>query len=79
VKNILKIYIMLSLKIKTDDFINLINTKIIEISLSDLEELKSKIKIVPEQKENAFKVSDNYFSEEFKKVFSTYSVLFELT
>ena len=77
-KIILKIYIMLSLKIKTNDFINLVNKKIIEISASDLEELKSKIEIVPEQKENAFKISDNHFLKEFKKVFSTYSVIFEL-
>ena len=69
---------MVSIKIKTDDFINLINTKTIDISVSDLEELKSKIKIVPKQKGNDFKLSDNYFSEEFKKVFSKYSVLFEL-
>jgi len=70
---------MLSLKIKTIDFIELINSNIIEISVSDLEELKSKIKIIPDQNRNAFKVSDDCFSEEFKKVFSNYSVLFQLT
>tara|TARA_R110000868_G_C10783295_1_gene755686 strand:+ start:579 stop:791 length:213 start_codon:yes stop_codon:yes gene_type:complete len=70
---------MVSIKIKTEDFINLINTKTIEISVSDLEELKSKIKIVPEQKGKSFLLSNDAFSEGFKKVFSTYSVLFELT
>jgi hypothetical protein len=70
---------MLSLKIKTIDFIELINSNIIEISVSDLEDLKSKIKIIPDQNRNEFKVSDDCFSEEFKKVFSNYSVLFQLT
>lgn len=70
---------MLSLKIKTIDFIELINSNIIEISVSDLEELKSKINIVPEQNGLDFKVSDDCFSEEFKRVFPTYSVLFQLT
>ncbi|EKT3958657.1 hypothetical protein NTJ28_002678 [Flavobacterium psychrophilum] len=41
---------MVSIKIKTDDFINLINTKTIEISASDLQELKSKINIVQKKK-----------------------------
>ena len=70
---------MLGLKIKAIDFIELINSNIIEISVSDLEELKSKIKIIPDQNGNDFKVSDDCFSEEFKKVFSNYSVLFQLT
>lgn len=70
---------MLTLKIKTDILIDLINTKAIEISDLDLEELKSKIKIIPEQKGKTFKISNDAFLEEFKKVFSKYSVLFELT
>ncbi|EKT4510958.1 hypothetical protein AAIP42_002706 [Flavobacterium psychrophilum] len=70
---------MVSIKIKTDDFINLINTKTIEISASDLQELKSKINIVQKKKNGeSFLLSNDVFLEEFKRVFSTYSVLFEL-
>ncbi|GEJ52798.1 TPA: hypothetical protein ACT5CK_002365 [Flavobacterium psychrophilum] len=69
---------MVSIKIKTDDFINLINTKTIEISASDLQELKSKINIVPKKNGESFLLSNDVFLEEFKRVFSTYSVLFEL-
>ena len=69
---------MLNIQIKTEDFIDLVNSGVLNIPLNEIEEIKSKIKINPIKNGNNFFTSTKIVNEELKKIILTYSTRLEL-
>ena len=78
VGNNFKLITMLNIQIKTEDFIDLVNSGVLNIPLNEIEEIKSKIKINPIKNGNNFFTSTKIVNEELKKIILTYSTRLEL-
>lgn len=68
----------INIKIKVSDFIDLINLEKIKLQTKDLKEITDSIKIKPIIINNALKITDEDFINEFKNVIDNYSIHFEL-
>jgi hypothetical protein len=69
---------MLDLKIKTKDFINLVNSGKITLNKNKLEKKLSEIKIVPIQNDLNFTIPKDIIQEEVKRIFFKNSISLEL-
>lgn len=68
----------IKLKIKTEDFVELINNRTFKCSTEKLKHLRNEIKIKPKLINNSFKIGDEQFNNEFKKVSDNYLIQIEL-